>query len=241
LSSIIAEWKDLQEQYVNQYISEHTGLHKSLNELRDAVLKSDDYLFLQNLAQVDGLSAHYNPATIEWQLKQLLEKVQISQVCQRELSDVQSDLENGWVCTECGYKPGKTLDFKSEKFLKLIQRGIKEYLDHLAGCADDIRDYVADHSDAVALLGLLENPVTEDDKATLSDEPLRTHLAEALVDASAAKIKVDDLLSKLKPHLLGYYRTGQGELEQKFVFAVREELASYGSDKNDKEKPWKVE
>ena len=52
---------------------------------------------------------------------------------------------------------------------------------------------------------------------------------------------VVDLLNKLKPHLLGYYRTGQGELEEKFASAIREELASYGSENDEKDKPWKVE
>jgi hypothetical protein len=241
LSSIIAEWKDLQEHYVNQYISVHSGLHKNLKELRDAVLSSEDYGFLQNLSQVNGLSAHYSPPEIEWQLKQLLEKVQVTKVCERELADVQSDLQNGWICSECGYKPGKATEFNPEKFLKLIQRGIKEYLDHLSGCADDIKDYVADHSAANPLLGLLEDTVTNEAKDALADESMRTHLAVALADASASKIKVDDLLNNLKPHLLGYYKSGQGELEERFISAVREELASYGSGNDVKDKPWKVE
>ncbi len=241
VSTITAEWKDLQENYVIQYISEHTGLHKNLKELRDAVLTSEDYVFLQNLSQVNGLSAHYNPAEIKGQLGQLLERVQVSQVCERELADVQADLENDWICSECGYKPGKISDFNPGKYLKLIQRGIKEYLDHLGGCIDDIKDYVADHPAAEVLLGLLENPVTEEAKETLADESMRTHLEEALVDANAKKIKVDELLQKLKPHLLGYYRTGQDELEEKIILSVKEELASYSSDNDSKENPWKVE
>ncbi len=241
LSAIIAQWKDLQEDYVNQYISEHTGLHKNLKKLRDTVLTSEDYSFLHNLSQVNGLSAHYSPAEIERQLGQLLEKVQVSNVCEREPADVQADLQNGWICSECGYKPGKTTNFKPEKYLKLIQRGINECLDYLRGCVDDVKDYVADHSAANPLLGLLEPSVTDEAKEGLADENMRTHLAEALADTSVEKIIIDDLLIKLKPHLLGYYRTGQQEFEKKITSALKAELASYGSDTIKKDKPWKVE
>ncbi len=239
LSSIIAEWKDLQEHYVNQYISEHTGLHKNLKELRDAVLSSEDYGFLQHLSQVNGLSAHYSPAQIKWQLKQLLEKVQVSKVCERELADVQADLQNGWICSECGYKPGKTTEFKPEKFLKLIQRGIKEYLDHLTGCADDIKDYVADHSAAKPLLGLLETPVTEEAKEALSDEIMRAHLAGALVDATAVKVNVDNLLKKLKPKLLGFFKGGRRDFESCVADAMADLLKTERAAEADQ--PWKVE
>jgi len=241
LSAIMAEWKDFREQYVNQYISEHTGLHKNLKELQDKVLNTEDYSFMLNLSKVEGLSAHYCPAEIENQLHQLLGKVQVTKICDRGLDDLQADLEDGWNCSECSYKPGKAESFESDKYLDLIKRGIKEYLDQLNGCADDIKDYVAEHSTAGPLLGLLDNPVSEDAKKALLDETLRNHLSQALADASAAKIKVDDLLNKLKPHLLGYYRTGQEELERKVASAVHEELASYGNGGVEKDKPWKVE
>ena len=61
---------------------------------------------------------HFNRGTTF--LGQLLERVQVSKFCERKRADVQADLENGWICSECGYKPGETSDFKPEKYLKLI-------------------------------------------------------------------------------------------------------------------------
>ena len=240
LSKIIAEWKDLKEQYLNQYLSEHAGLHQKLKQLRDAVLTDSDYVFLKNLSSVEGLSAHYSPAEIDRQLEQLLSNMQVTKVCERSTNEVKADLDNGWVCSECGYKPGKHQEFKPEHYLELIQRGIKEYLDHIRGCADDLRDYVADESVATPLLGLLEEPVADEAKTALAEEAMRGHLAQAMADAQAVKLKIDTVLEKLKPNLLGFYKQGPDEFEQKLIQTVREELAEYktGGDSN---KPWKVE
>ena len=62
---------------------------------------------------------------------------------------------------------------------------------------------------------------------------LRTPFAEA------EKIKVDELLDKLKPKLLGFYKTGEDDFSKKLADAVREELAPYRAKASDK--PWKVE
>lgn len=239
LSTIAAEWKDLKDQYANQYLSEHSGLHRNLKELRDIVLNSKDYAFLKNLSLVDGLSAHYSSAEIELQLKQLLEKVQVTQVCGRGINELRADLENGWTCAECGYKPGKTQEFRSDKYLKLIQRGIKEFLDYLNGCADDIGDYVSNHTAAEPLLGLLSDPTTEEAKAALADDAVRQHLTQALVDASAVKVDLDDLLEKLKPCLLGFFKAGRHDFEKSVAEAISELLQNDHVAEEDQ--PWKVE
>ncbi len=239
LSTIIAEWKDLKEQYVSQYISEHSGVHRDLKSLQDMVLNSDNYALLQNLSQVEGLSAHYSPVEIEKQLKQLLRKVQVSQVCEREIADLQGDLENRWICSECGYKPGNKEKLESDKYLELIQLGIKEYFDLIHGCADDIKDYVAEYEKAKPLLGLLTDPITEEAIASLFNEKTRNQLAEALVDASATKINVDDLLKKLKPQLLGFFKYGRKDFESCVIKAMTHLLEHEDIAKDDQ--PWKVE
>lgn len=239
INIITAEWKDLQDLYINQYISEHNGLHKNLRDLKGIILASEDYEFLQNLSRVNGLSAHYSPEEIEKQLKQLLEKIQVSKVCERELDDVKTDLQNSWICTGCGFKPGKSANFNSEKYLRLIQRGIKEYLDYLSGCADDIKDYVADHDEAQILLGLLEFHISNEVKKALADEAIRMHLTEALVDAEAVKVDVDDLLKKLKPKLLGFYKGGRRDFESCVAEAMAELLKT--EQINEDDQPWKVE
>ncbi|HOI38967.1 MAG TPA: hypothetical protein PLF11_16515, partial [Bacillota bacterium] len=61
MSRITAEWKDLHELYLNQYLSEHAGLHNDLKALRDAVLGSPSYQVLKDLSRVEGLSAHFSP------------------------------------------------------------------------------------------------------------------------------------------------------------------------------------
>ncbi|MBW2092945.1 MAG: hypothetical protein JRI34_12590, partial [Deltaproteobacteria bacterium] len=119
-------------------------------------------------------------------------------------------------------------------------RGIKEYLDHIRGCADDLRDYVADESVATPLLGLLEEPVTDEAKTALAKEAMRGHLAQAMADAQAVKLKIDQILEAVKPDLMGYYRNGPEEFERKLISEVREKLAEYKSGEGG-EKPWKVE
>jgi len=78
------------------------------------VLGSASYQVLKDLSQVEGLSVHFNPAFIESQLTDLLTHVGVQQVYERGLDDVKSDLSHDWVCSACGYKPGKWLEFKTE-------------------------------------------------------------------------------------------------------------------------------
>ena len=239
MSRITAEWKDLHELYLNQYLSEHAGLHKDLKALRDAVLGSPSYQVLKDLSRVEGLSAHFSPAFIEAQLTDLLTQVGVQQVCEQNLDDVRNDLSHGWVCSVCGYKPGKRLELKPDHFLGLVERGIKEYLDHVRGCEAELRDYVSDTPDANPLLGLLSDPAEQSALDSLQDAAMRQHLANALAEAEAQKIKVDELLENLKPKLLGFYKTGEEDFSKKLADAVREELAPYRAKASDK--PWKVE
>lgn len=37
-----------------------------------------------------------------------------------------NDLSHGWVCSACGYNPGKDLELKLDHFLGLVERGIIE-------------------------------------------------------------------------------------------------------------------
>lgn len=239
MSHLTAEWKDLHENYLNQYLSEHTGLHNDLKALRDTVLTSKSYRVLKDLSRVEGLSAHFSPTFIESQLTDLLTQVGVQQVCEQNLDDVKSDLSHGWVCATCGYKPGKRLELKPEHFLELVERGIKEYLDHVRGCAAELSDYVSDTPAANPLLGLLSNPAGSDSLDALQDAAMRQHLADALAEAEAEKIKIEDLLEKLKPKLLGFYKTGEEDFSKKFADSVREELAPYRL--KSPHKPWKVE
>jgi len=239
MSHITAEWKDLHELYLNQYLSEHAGLHTDLKGLRDAVINSPSYQVLKDLSIVEGLSAHFSPTFIESQLTDLLTQVGVQQVCDKILDEVKSDLSHSWVCSACGYKPGKRLELKSDHFLKLVERGIKEYLDHIRGCEAELRDYVIDTPAANPLLGLLSDPAEPDAVDALKDTTLRQHLAEALAEAEAEKIKIDELLDNLKPKLLGFYKTGEDDFSKRFADTVREELAPYRTKASDK--PWKVE
>lgn len=239
MSHITAEWKDLYELYLNQYLSEHAGLHKDLSELRDTVLSSPSYQVLQGFSQVEGLSAHFSPAVIESQLTELLTQVGVQQVCEQSLDDVKNDLSHGWVCSTCGYKPGKRLELKPDHFLELVERGTKEYLDHVQGCGAELRDYISDMPAANSLLGLLNDPAEPTALDALQDAGMRQHLAEALADAEAESIKIEELLNKLKPKLLGFYKTGELDFSKKLADAVRDELAPYRAKASDK--PWKVE
>jgi len=239
MSRITAEWKDLHELYLNQYLSEHAGLHKDLKALRDTVLSSSSYQLLKNLSQVEGLSAHFSPAFIESQLTDLLTQVGVQQVCNQSLDDVKSALSLGWVCSVCGYKPGRRLELKADHFLGLVERGIKEYLDHVRGCEAELRDYVSDTPAANPLLGLLSNPAEQSALDALQDATMRRHLAEALAEAEAEKIKIEILLENLKPKLLGFYKSGEEDFSKKLAESFQEELAPFIAKSPGK--PWKVE
>ena len=239
MNRINAEWKDLHKFYLNQYLSEHAGLHKELKALRDAVLTATEYRVLTDLSCVKGLSAHYSPALIKNQLANPLNQVGVQQVCEQNLEEVKADLSKGWVCSSCGYKPGKTLDIKHERFLELVQRGIKEFLDHIRGCGAEIRDYVSDTPAAAPLLELLSDPAELSALDSLQDEAMRGHLAEALADASAVKVDVDELLDQLKPFLLGFFKGGRREFEKYVQDALSDLLKKSGSA--EEEQPWKVE
>ena len=238
MSRITAEWKDLHELYLNQYLSEHAGLHNDLKALRDAVLGGTSYQVLKDLSRVEGLSAHFSPAFIEAQLTDLLTQVGVQQVCEQSLDDVKNDLSHGWVCSACGYKPGKRLELKPDHFLGLVDRGIKEYLDHVRGCEAELRDYVSDTPAANPLLGLLSDPAEQSALDALQDATMRQHLAEALAEAEAVKVNVDDLLDQLKPRLLGFFKGGRREFEQYVQGALGELLKKNDSEE---EQPWKVE
>lgn len=238
MSRITAEWKDLHESYLNQYLSEHAGLHNDLKSLRDAVLGSASYQVLKDLSRVEGLSAHFCPAFIESQLTDRLTQVGVQQVCERSLDDVKSDLSHGWVCSACGYKPGKRLELKPDHFLELVGRGIKEYLDHVRGCEAELRDYISDTPAANPLLGLLGDPAEPSALDTLQDATMRQHLAEALAEAEAVKVNIDELLDQLKPRLLGFFKGGRREFEEYMQGALGELLKKNDSEE---EQPWKVE
>ncbi len=239
MSRITAEWKDLHDMYLNQYVSEHAGLHRDLNALRDTVLRSSSYQVLNDLAQVEGLSAHFNPVFIESRLTDLLTRTGVQQLCEQSLDDVKRDLSHGWVCSVCGYQPGRRREFDPEQYLEMVERGIREYLDHVRGCGAELRDYIVDTPDAAPLLGLLSEPVEPDALDALQDSAIRRHLTEALAEAEVEKIKVDELLEKLKPKLLGFYKTGEEDFSRTFADSVREELAPYRG--RVPRRPWKVE
>ena len=162
----------------------------------------------------------------------------MQQVCEQSLDDVKNDLFHGWVCSTCGYKPGKRLELKPDHFLELVERGIKEYLDHVRGCEAELRDYVSDTPAANPLLGLLSDPVEQSTLDALQDATMRQHLAEALAEAEAVKVNVDELLDQLKPRLLGFFKGGRREFEQYVQDALGELLKKNDSEE---EQPWKVE
>lgn len=238
MSRITAEWKDLNELYLNQYLSEHAGLHKDLKALRDAVLTSQSYRVLKAFSLVDGLSAHFSPSFIESQLINLLNQVGVQQVCEQGLDELKSDLSHGWVCSACGYKPGKRLEIKPDHFLELVERGIREFLDHVRGCEAELRDYVSDTPAANPLLGLLNNPADLSALEALQGAAMRGYLAEALAEAEAVRVSVDELLDQLKPRLLGFFKGGRCE----FVQYVQEAMHDLLKENNpEEEQPWKVE
>lgn len=239
MSRITAEWKDLHDLYLNQYLSEHAGLHKELKALRDVVLTASDYQVLTNLSLVDGLSAHFSPGFIESQITDLLTQVGVEQVCEQNLEEVKTDLSKGWVCSSCGYKPGKKLEIKPEHFLGLVQRGIKEFLDHVRGCEAELRDYVSDTPAAKPLLGLLSDPADPIAIEALQDAAMREHLAQALAEAEAERINVEDILDNLKIKLIGFYKIGDKDFGKRITECVQEELEPYRTKAPNK--PWKVE
>ncbi|MCY9666475.1 DUF2570 domain-containing protein [Paenibacillus alginolyticus] len=239
MSRITAEWKDLHEHYLNQYLSEHAGLHNDLKLLRDSVLTSSNYQILKNLSFVEGLSAHFNPGFIESELTGLLTQVDVQQVCEQKLDDVKTDLSNGWVCSACGYKPSKRLEIKPDHILELVQRGIKEFLDHVRGCEAELRDYVSDTPAANPLIGLLNDPADSSALEALQDAAMRGHLADALAEADALKVNVDELLEQLKPRLVGFFKGGRCEFEQYIQDNLAKLLKKINSTEEDK--PWKVE
>lgn len=238
INKINAGWKDLHDSYLNQYLSEHAGLHRELKVLRDSVLLSHDYRILVDMSNVNGLSAHYSPALVNDMLNNILAKIGIQKVCEKSLEEVKADLSNAWICSSCEYKPGNKVDIKSEQFLTLVNRGIKEYIDHIRGCEAELKDYVMEFPAATPLLGLLNDPVEPSALDSLQDKIMREHLAAALADASAVRVYVDDLLEQLKPQLIGFFKGGKSEFEQCVQDALEKLL-----EKNDsaEEQAWKVE
>jgi hypothetical protein len=163
----------------------------------------------------------------------------VQQVCEQNLEEVKTDLTKGWLCSSCGYKPGKKLEIKPDYFLGLVQRGTKEFLDHVRGCEDEILDYVTDTPAANPLLGLLKDPADSSALEALQDAAIRGHLAEALAEAETVKVNVDELLDQLKTLLLGFFKGGRREFEQ-YVRGTLGELLKK-SDSAEEEQPWKVE
>ena len=202
-------------------------------------MTATDYQVLKSLSLVDGLSAHFSPVFIESQLTNLLTQIGVQQVCEQNLEEVKADLSKGWICSSCGYKSGKKLEIKPEHILALVQRGIKEFLDHVRGCEAELRDYVSDTPAASPLLGLLSDPVESSAVDLLDDAVMRGYLAEALAEAEALRVNVDELLEQLKPRLLGFFKGGRREFEQYVQGELGELLKK--SDSTEEEHPWKVE
>ena len=67
---------------------------------------------------------------------------------------------------------------------------------------------------------------------------MRGHLSEALAEAEAVKVNVDELFDQLKPRLLGFFKGGRREFEQYIQGALGELLQRNDSEE---EQPWKVE
>ena len=88
------------------------------------------------------------------------------------------------------------------------------------------------------LLGLLGDPVEQSALDALQDATMRQHLADALAEAEAVKVNVDELLDQLKPRLLGFFKGGRREFEQYVQGALGELLKKNNSEE---EQPWKVE
>jgi hypothetical protein len=105
-------------------------------------------------------------------------------------------------------------------------------------CKAELRDYVSDTPAANPLLGLLSDPAEQSALDALQEATMRHHLADALAEAEAVKVNVDELLDQLKPRLLGFFKGGRREFEQYVQGALGELLK-----KNDleEEQPWKVE
>ncbi len=93
---------------------------------------------------------------------------------------------------------------------------------------------------ATPLPGLLEEPVADEAKTALAEEAMLGHLAQAMADAQAVKLKIDQILEAMKPDILGYYQNRLEEFERKLISEVREKLAEYKSGEGG-DKPWKVE
>ena len=147
----------------------------------------------------------------------------MQQVCEHSLDDVKNDLSHGWVCSACGYKPGKRLELKPNHFLELVKRGIKEYLDHVRGCEAELRDYVSDTPAANPLLGLLSDPAEQSALDALQDATMRQS-ANALARRAQKSRSMSSL--NLKPKLLDSTKLAKRILK-KLADAVREELAPY--------------
>ena len=235
---IQGNWKDFLEQYVNQYLSEHTGLHAALKDLEENVLNSPSYALLQHFSLVEGLSAYYSPERIEEEISEQVKAIGVSCICDRSLPDVRQDLQKHWSCTGCDYKMGTPCMIESAQILEKVATGVGEYLQHIRGCEADIHDYVADRPEAEQLTGLLIDPLSEAVRDALADVTFRQHLAKALADAAAIRIKLEDVLTELKPRILGFYKGGASDFQDQVVEAVAEYASSKGVAKD---KPWKVE
>ncbi|MCB2305629.1 DUF4504 domain-containing protein [Clostridium estertheticum] len=240
INKIFAEWKDLHELYINQYISEHAGLHKDLKTLSDKVIASPEYIVLSDLSMVDGLSAHYSPQYVQHILEDLLNNIGVDNICEMSLDDLKHNLETEWVCSSCEYRLGNKMNFDVDKYLNIINLGIKEYVDYIRGYAVEIQDYVNDVPEASILLGLMNELVIEDSFTALHEESMRQHLSKALVDATVVKINVDNLLKEIKPRIIGFYKNGQKDFESSLNEGIKEVILNYGESAH-KEQPWKVE
>ena len=114
---------------------------------------------------------------------------------------------------------------------------LDEYLSHVRGFGDSIRDYVSDHPEATALVQLLEDPLPADALSVVADPALRGHLGSALENAKATRIDIDHVLADLKPRLLGLYRNGVTDFRAKLVAEVEHLILTEADDGQ----PWKVE
>jgi hypothetical protein len=237
LSEIKGLWQDFQSDFRSQYESEHAGVNSQLRNLRDNVIHGDEYTALTNLSMVTGLSAHFNPERIQSQLASFLTNLGMTDLCEPTVANLGHDLAVGWKCSVCSYSIGTLAPFSAESVLSNIRRGLDEYLSHVRGFGDSIRDYVSDHPEATALVQLLEDPLPADALSVVADPALRGHLGSALENAKATRIDIDHVLADLKPRLLGLYRNGVTDFRAKLVAEVEHLILTEADDGQ----PWKVE
>jgi len=95
--------------------------------------------------------------------------------------------------------------------------------------APEIQDYIADYPEAAELEVLLREPLPTDACSVLAGEAMQQHLAAVLADAQAERLQVDRLLATLKPNILGTYKAGSAEFQDRVLEALTEVLSESGA------------